>query len=354
MKATVAILSAPRTVEFIEEDLPAIGDDDMLIKMDAVGLCHSDMPGYIGSSIVLPSKYGYREPGPVHYPAQIGHEAVATVLEVGKNVKKFKPGDHIAGRLRQCFRTHVVVPNADQFATTIMLFKIPPTDKDYLCCLAEPLECVVNIAKIAAPEFQSNIAVVGCGVMGLLTIAALSNSGAKRLVAVDVLDGKLEVAKSLGATDVINPKNVENMSEVAYKMTDGRFFDVVIEITGSIRGLDTAMQMVKYTHKDGHTVNQYVGNGRVLIPSVYSKEEVFPARLGFNIMIRSPIIQAVHPVYSIDPMYNEVLGIDAFISGKLPMEKMITHRIGFSELQTGLEWLVAPPEDYIKGIVVFN
>ncbi len=56
MKATVATLVAPRKIEFIEEELPRIGDNDMLIKMDAVGLCHSDMPGYVGSSIVTPSK----------------------------------------------------------------------------------------------------------------------------------------------------------------------------------------------------------------------------------------------------------------------------------------------------------
>ena len=354
MKATIAILVAPYTIDFVEEDLPEVGDDDMLIKMDAVGLCHSDLPGYVGSSIVQQSKYGYSEPGSVSYPVQIGHEAIATVMETGKNVSKFRQGDHISGRLRQCFRTHMVIRQADQLSTTTMLFKLPSMQQDYLCCLAEPLECVVNIARIAAPEFQSNVAVVGCGVMGLLTMAALSTSGARRLAAIDLLDNKLEMAKSMGATDIINPKSVDSMSEWAYSLTEGRFFDVVIEITGSIHGLDTAMQIVKYTHNDGHTVNQYVGNGRVLIPSVYSREEVFPARLGLNIMVRSPIIQAVHPVYSIDPMYNEVLGIEAFLGGILPMEKMITHRVAFDQLTTGLNWLIKPPDDYIKGIVVFD
>jgi threonine dehydrogenase-like Zn-dependent dehydrogenase len=353
MKATVATLVAPRKVEFIEEELPRVGDDDMLIKMDAVGLCHSDMPGYVGSSIVIPSKYGYREPGPAKYPAVVGHEAVATVLETGKNVTKFKAGDKVAGRMRQCYRTHAVIPKADQLASTIMLFKLPAMKKDYLCCLAEPLECVVNIAKVASPEFGQNVAVVGCGVMGLLTVAALRHSGAKRLVAVDVIEEKLELAKKMGATDVINPKDVENMTETAYLRTEGHFFDIVVEITGSIRGLDTALQLIKYAHKDGHTINQFLGHGKILIPSVYSREETFPARLGFNLMVRTPILHSVHPCYSIDPMQNELEGIAAFMDGRLPMDEMITHRIGFDRTAEGLEWLVTPPEGYIKGIVTF-
>ncbi|GHV44963.1 hypothetical protein FACS1894204_02980 [Synergistales bacterium] len=354
MKTTVATLVAPRKIEFIDEELPLVGDNDMLIKMDAVGLCHSDMPGYVGSSIVIPSKYGYREPGPAKYPAVVGHEAVATVLEVGKNVKKFSAGDKISGRMRQCYRTYSVIPNADQFAPTIMFFKLPPMEKDYRCCLAEPLECVVNIAKIASPEFGQNVAVVGCGVMGLLTIAALRQSGAKRLVAVDVIKEKLALAKKLGATDVIDPQKVENMTETAYLMTEGHFFDVVVEITGSIRGLDTALQLIKYTHKDGHAINQFLGHGKILLPSVYSREEVFPARLGFNLMVRTPILHSTHPCYSIDPMQNEVEGIAAFIDGRLPMDDMITHRIDFRDVAVGLEWLVTPPEGYIKGIVTFD
>ena len=190
--------------------------------------------------------------------------------------------------------------------------------------------------------------------MGLLSICALRHTAAKRIVAVDVLDNKLELAKEFGATHVLNPLNVENISEASYLLTEGKFFDVVLEITGSIRGLDTAMQMIKYTHKDGHTVNQYMGSGRVMLSSVYSKEEVFPARLGFNMMVRTPVMYALHPTISIDPMSNELEGISAFIDGRLPMEKIITHHVPFTEMTRALEYLVEAPSDYIKGIVTFD
>jgi threonine dehydrogenase-like Zn-dependent dehydrogenase len=354
MKATVATLTAPRTLEFREENLPPVGDDDMLIKMDAVGLCHSDLPGYIGSGIVAVTKYGYREPGPAKYPAVVGHEAVATVLETGKNVTRFKVGDKVSGRMRQCFRTYAVVKDANQLTTTVMLFKIPETKDDYRYCLAEPLECVVNLAKAASCEYGQYVAVVGCGVMGLLTIAALRKSGAKELVAVDVLEDKLELAKKLGATKTMNPAKIENVAETSYLMTEGRFFDVVVEVTGSIRGLDTAAQMIKATHKNGNTIEAFQGHGKILLPSVYSKEEIFPLRLGLNLMVKSPILHSTHACYSIDPMQNEIEGIASFFDGRLPLKEMITHTCPFKELGAGLEWLIKPPAGYIKGIVLFD
>jgi threonine dehydrogenase-like Zn-dependent dehydrogenase len=190
--------------------------------------------------------------------------------------------------------------------------------------------------------------------MGLLAISALRHTAAKRIVAVDMLDNKLELAKELGATDVLNPGKVENLSEAAYQLTEGRFFDVVLEITGSIRGLDTALQLIKYTHKDGHTVNQYMGSGRIYLSSVYTREEVFPARLGFNMMVRTPIMTNLHPTLSVDPMRNELEGIAAYVDGRLPMEKLITHRFKFEDIHTAFEHLVKAPNDYVKGLLLFD
>ncbi|MDR1203906.1 MAG: alcohol dehydrogenase catalytic domain-containing protein [Peptococcaceae bacterium] len=354
MKTVISKIVAPRKAEFFEEDIPSMGSRDMIIKMDAVGLCHSDIPAYIGNSVIQIHKYGFREPIMPKYPVAVGHEAIGTVVDVGSEVKRFKVGDKVSGRVRQCFCTYMHIPDCDSFAPTIQLFVLPRMDKNYLCCLAEPLEDIVNIARFANPEFGQNVAVVGCGAMGLLTVCALRHTAAKRIVAVDMLDNKLELAKEFGATHVLNPRNIENMSETAYLLTEGMFFDVVVEITGSIRGLDTAMQMIKYTHKDGHAVNQYMGSGRIMLSSVYTREEVFPARLGFNMVVRTPIMYNLHPTLSIDPMSNELEGIAAFVDGRLPMEKLITHRFPFAEMSQALEHLVEAPNDYIKGIVTFD
>ena len=198
------------------------------------------------------------------------------------------------------------------------------------------------------------VAVVGCGIMGLLTIAGLRKSGARKVVGVDLLPEKLELAKKLGATDVMNPRDTPDISEWSYLATGGRFFDVVVEISGSIRGLDTAAQMIRYGHKNGNAVETYQGPGRILLPSVYTNEETFPVRLGFNLMVRTPTLQVVHTGYSIEPLRNDAIGIDAFVDGTLPMDEMITHEIPFKDMATGMEWLIAPPPGYIKGMVVFE
>lgn len=353
MLTTVARLSGPRNIVFEEEELPKVGENDILIRMEAVGLCHSELPAYLGNGGTGMSPYGYRcFVKEAAYPAGLGHEAVAEVVEVGKNVKRFKTGDKVAGRLRGCMRTYAVIQNADIPVASAMLFKIPDSSKNYKNCLSEPLECTVNIVKAASCQFGERVAVVGCGFMGLLAIAGMRHSGAKQLTAVDVVDEKLRLGMEFGATDCLNSW-AENVEELAYQQTEGNFYDVVIEITGSIRGLDTAMCLVRPSHKNSIHTNPYLGHSKVILPSVYSREEVFPSRLGINMMLRTPIMHVVHPMYGIDPCENHVEGIKAFMDDRLPIERTITHHVSFPDVKAGYEWLVKAPEGYIKGVVDF-
>lgn len=354
MKAKVAKLVAPKQIEFFEEELPQVGENDMIIKMVSVGLCHSELPAYLGIGGTTVSPHGFRTATDVSkYPVGIGHEAVAEVVEVGSNVKRFKVGDKVSGRLRGCIRTYAFIKDADIPTGGTMIFKIPKTDKDYKLCVSEPLECTVNIVKAAWCEYGQRVAVVGCGIMGLLAIAGMRKSAAKEITAVDILDDKLEAAKKYGATSVINSLK-EDPEEAAYNITNGQFYDVVIEVTGSIKGLDTALKLVKPSHEGAWHTKPYQGRGRVLMPSVYSKEEIFPRSLGTNLMLKACELASVHPMYGIDPCANHVEAIESYVDGRLPIDEMITHRIPFEEVATGYEWLVKPPAGYMKGIVTFD
>ena len=82
MKTLAAKIVAPRTFDFVEEELPALGANDVLVRMDAVGLCHSDLPRYTGRATIAVSSRGYRESIPVTFPCMVGHEPVGTVVEV--------------------------------------------------------------------------------------------------------------------------------------------------------------------------------------------------------------------------------------------------------------------------------
>lgn len=354
MKTLSAILTAPRTYDFLEEELPSCRENDVIVRMLSLGICHSDLPVYNGTCAVTPNKkYQFREPGLPCYPARVGHEAVAEVVMAGKNVKRFKEGDYVTGRMRYSQKTYMHIPDADFPAPTIQLFKIPETGKDILCCLGEPMECVINMVREVKPQFGDNIAVVGCGFMGLLTIAALSKCGCKTLAGIDLNPEKLALANKYGASLCIDPGNIENLSEWAYDVTDGRFFDAVVEVSGSIYGLDTAMKILKYTHENGNAVTPYLGNGRIISSSVYAGKETIPPSLGFNLMVKGPIIHNVHPSYALNTIRNEEQGIEAYLSSVFPMEELVTHRTPFSDINRAMNYLEAPPDGYVKGIVTF-
>lgn len=351
MNRIKALVTAPRKIEFVEEPIPALGDHEILVKMLSVGICHTDLPTYLGTVGQVPSGLGFDRWVPqAQYPALVGHEPVCVVADAGRAVTRYKVGDQIAGMAFGAFSDYMVLSEDDPH-----FVPIPETDKESKYCLAEPLGCIVNIVREASCKYGQNIAVIGCGFMGLMTISGLRRSGAKHLVAIDLLDNKLELAKELGATDVINPAK-ETVDERAWALTDGRFFDVVVEISGSLKGLDTAGAIIKEPHVDGLPGFQgtYQGVGRILIPSVYGKGEPFPVSLAFNLMSRTPVLLATHPTFAERPQDNMREGVASYVDGRLPLDKLITHHVPFTELHRAFELMEHAPADYIKGVVVFD
>lgn len=348
MKCVCAKIVAPRTFEFVQEELPPLGPHGILVRMDSVGLCRSDLPRYTGTATIAVSPEGYRESRPMEFPGMVGHEPVGTVADIGVEVRRFRVGDRITGHMPTCFRTHLVI---DEYS---MVFEIPKNLRtDHRYCVAEPLGCVVNILDTIVEENPGYVAVVGCGPLGLLTISGLRGYGVDRIAAVDLEESRLETARSYGATTALCPAK-EDVRKAAHRMTKGHFFDTVVEITGSIRGLETACEIIKFAHEDGLQDTNYHGRGRVLACSVYGGNEVFPFGLAHDMMLRTPVIHAVHPSAARDVLENDRRGVDMYQTGLLPLEKMITHTCRFEHLATGFGWLEQPPAGYLKGLVLFD
>ncbi len=350
MKVRQAMVVAPRRIEIFETELPKLADDEILMKTISVGMCHTDLPTFLGSVGISVSKYGYTRMGvgePV-FPTGLGHEPVAEVVEVGKAVKNFRPGE-IVGGFGGGFNDYFIIKDDNR-----MFCEIPTDGKPVKYCCAEPLGCIVNIVREASCKYGENVAVVGCGFMGLMVIAGLRKSGAKKVVAIDLLDNKLELAKKYGATHTINPKNCE-VDDAAWELTNGRFFDVVVEITGSLNGLDTAGKIIKQNHAGG--MDQFDGSfrgvGKILIPSVYAKGDPFPPTLGWNLMVKTPILVSTHPTFAPRPRENMEEGIASYMDDRLPCDAFISHEFPFEDVQKAFEMLDKPTPDYIKGIVTF-
>ena len=176
MKRVVAVVTGREQLEFVEEEIPALGPHDLLIRIDAVGLCHTDLPRFLCQQTYGISPRGYREVQKVVPPCTLGHEPVGTIIDVGSAVTRFAIGDRVTGNVQDVFATHKVVPD------DAILLKLPELPFDYRRCIVEPVGCVVNIINHALEDGAKTVGVVGCGVMGLMTIAGLRARGVQQLM----------------------------------------------------------------------------------------------------------------------------------------------------------------------------
>ncbi len=229
----------PMTIENVEIDKP--GRREVLIRTAAAGLCHSDLH-------FMEGKY------PTPTPIVLGHESAGIVEAVGEDVSYVKPGDHVitclsvfCGHCEFCLTGHMSIcqtpevkmapgkakrlrwqgqhlnqfTNLSSFAEQMLvhenaLVKVRhdmPLDLAALvgCGVITGYGAIVHTAKV---QPGSNVAVLGCGGIGLSAINAAQIAGAGRIIAIDKDPGKLELAKQFGATDVINPANGDVAKQV--------------------------------------------------------------------------------------------------------------------------------------------
>ena len=332
MKRRVAKIVEPKRFEIVEEELPKLMDDQILLRIKSCGLCHSDVPVYLGekqlAGVVLKGKSKFTVSDQVNFPAVVGHEPVAVIEDKGQNVSEFELGDWVSGWKRQCFADYLVTDASK-------LVKLDSEIADKRKCLLEPMACVTNILRAANPKLGDSIVVIGCGVMGLLCVSGLKNSGAFKLIAIDFFDSRLKKAQELGATHMINAKK-EDSVKMINNLTDGNGADIVIEITGKMAAFHTACQIIKR-------------KGKLLIPSLYAKPE--PMQSGFYLMLNSPIIHSTHPFYSDDYDRDMNIGYESYKKGILPINRLITHTFKFENINEAFKKLVSGDPKFIKGIV---
>lgn len=342
MKRQLAVLTAPQTIEIIEEELPCLQPDQVLYRVISGGLCHSEIPTYLGKSCTGPNKYPYYSYNQgVPYPRGVGHEPVCMVEEIGSAVKKFKVGDLVTGHISRSFASHVITG-------TQGLVKIPETKKRKDFCLGEPLSCVTNIVRAAQAEYGDSIAVIGCGVMGLLSISALAGKALEHLIAIDLDDTRLQEAKLYGATDTINPA-AQDAEAIVYELTDGRGVDAVIEISGSLKALGTALSIIKVPQRYGSR-----GRGKIIVGSLYAKETTWDTEMGYNLMLRVPQIHSVHPMYSLDLEEDVRRAVEGYVNDTLPVDRMISHVYDFKDIAQGFKDLNSGNPAFKKGVVLFD
>ena len=328
MKMKTAVLVGPRQIEIQEVELPVLTPTQVRIRVTACGLCHSELGRYQGKGTMWLGE-------PLTYPLRLGHEPAGVVAEVGSAVEGFTPGDRVTGiGFKKSFAEYATVDLASRELIT-GIAKVPdgvPLE----CCISEPIKCCTGIVRYSQVKFGDCVFVAGCGFMGLLVIANLASRGLGEIIACDVLDGRLQLAKEMGATVTLNSGAVDVVREVE-AITGGRMCDVVFEGIGRPVGVALTSKVIRNSPPPGILVLY----GYHAVPDLYDLSLWGP---------KAPMI-SLHPEHSPDQKRDLEIAMQAVARGLYPLEKLISHRYQLEEIGEGFEALIHPPEGYIKGIV---
>lgn len=255
MKALV--LKAYNQLEIQEVPNPRCGDGDVLIRVKAAAICGSDVHGMDGSS-------GRRIP-----PVVMGHEASGVVEAVGSAVSAFKPGDRVTfdstiycGHCRFCRRGEINLCDNRRvlgvscgdyrldgaFAEFVavperIVFRIGDDVTFEQAAMVEPLSVALHALRRSPVTLNTSAAVVGTGMIGLLIVQLLRAAGCGKIIAVDVADGKLAMAKKFGADICVRSDQTDAAKEI--QTLTGGGVDVAFEVVGVTPTLQIAVGSVR-------------------------------------------------------------------------------------------------------------
>jgi L-iditol 2-dehydrogenase len=242
----VMMLVDRKKLELTDMEMPAVGADDLLVRVRACGICGSDVHGYDLST-------GRRIP-----PIVMGHEAAGMVEAVGANVKGFKPGDRVtfdsmvscttcafcrAGEINLCDNRRVLGVSCGEyrrhgcFAEYVTVpqhitYRLPDALPFEHAAMVEAVSIAVHAVNRAGKILGRSCVVVGAGMIGQLTIQVLRAGGCGVIIATDLDAGRLERARKSGADHVFRADDAELLARVQ-GLTGGRGADLVFEAVGS-------------------------------------------------------------------------------------------------------------------------
>ena len=232
-----ARLNGPKDIELIEREL-VCGDDDVIVKTHLMGICGSDKSFYRG---LLPPKTAEFRQDP-KFPFLLGHESGGEVVAVGSRVADFRVGDKVMS-----FGWNNTF--ADHFKAKAFQLQPVPYDLDMdIAALGEPIACAMYSGMNSGVQMGDTVVVMGGGFAGQIIAQCAKRKGALRVVVVDVLEGKLALAKKLGADLTVNPTREDPVAFVK-DLTGGVGADVVVEAAGSAESFNAASELIKHNGK---------------------------------------------------------------------------------------------------------
>ncbi|KAK9456230.1 chaperonin 10-like protein [Dipodascopsis uninucleata] len=332
------VLQKVNEVKFEERPVPSIKSDrDVRIEIKQTGICGSDVHYYthgaIGSFVVKD-------------PMVLGHESAGVVAEVGSGVKSLKVGDRVAlepgvpcrycdfckaGKYNLC--ADMKFAATPPYDGTLCKYYVLPED---FCvklpenvsleegALVEPLSVAVHVSKLAEIKTGSSVIVFGAGPVGLLCCAVAKAFGATTIVAVDLVESRLELAKSLAATHSFIPTRGDSAAESALKITKmlgGDKPGYAIDASGAAASVNTAIHVLA---QGGTYVQAGMGAPEIQFPITEFTVKELTAKGSFR--------------YGPG---DYGLSVELIASGKVDVKKLITHRVAFDQAEDAFKLVKA-------------
>lgn len=360
MQVQAAVMLQPGQIEIREFEKPTPADDALLLQVDRVGICGSDKHMYLGHTALK-------------FPVIPGHEVVGTVAEMGKNANQvmnvmggpIKAGDRVTvvpgskncGRCYYCLRvpgrptlcsgrTIYGFSNSEtppylngEFSEYTYIhgnswvYKMPEAIPEEIRVLTEPVAVATRaVERACAPglpqvgdglSIGSRVCVLGCGPIGLLVIAVLRESGAGTIIATDLVDSRLDMAKQMGADVVINVGETtpEERVEQIQELTNGVGVDIAIECAGLPAVFSEALDVVRRGGKVIE-VGHYTDSGDIQVkPHQICNKDL-----------------DVCGVWAY-PQIQFQTALDFLQITHAPLHELITHHLPLHQLEAGIDML---------------
>ncbi|MFA4915645.1 MAG: zinc-dependent dehydrogenase [Syntrophales bacterium] len=335
----VAMYYNNRDVRLEEIPIPRIGPAEVLVKVITSGICGSDVMEW----------YRIKKA-----PLVLGHEITGEVVEVGKDVKRYKIGDRVfvshhipcntcyyclRGHHTACETLHTTNYDPGGFAEYVRIpglnvdrgvFPLPDEISFEEGTFVEPLACVIRGQRIANLQPGQAVLILGSGISGLLHLLMASTLGAGQIITTDINEYRLKTAKQFGAYATINAH--EDVPGILRQINDNRLADLVIVCTGSPSSFTQALQSVDR-------------GGTVLFFA--------PTEPGIDISV--PVNEFWRNEIKLMPSYGSspsdiAIAMEIIRAGRVPVNKLISHRLSLEETGLGFR-LVAEAKESLKVII---
>ncbi len=310
---------------------PAIGINDVLIRVRYTGICGTDVHIYQWDTWAQKT---------IPVPMAIGHEFVGEIVEVGSNVNDFYPGDIVSGeghvvcgRCRNCLagRRHlcartlgVGVNRPGAFAEFISLpmtniWRHDPKINQEVAAIFDPFGNAVHTA-LSFPVLGEDVLITGAGPIGIMAIPVVRHAGARHIVITDMNPFRLDLARKMGATLAVNPTETP-ITEVQKQLGMLEGFDVGLEMSGNAEALRDMVANMSH-------------GGKIAILGIPAKEMLMDWRqVIFNML-------TIKGIYGRE-MYETWYKMSVLLESGVDIAPVITHRFAYTDFELGLEAMIS-------------